>query len=138
MAATATTSKHDEVYIAWQGFASALGDVAQGAKLRGDDPIVNAHPDMFVPADTPTSEWPSVFDYAIAQTEERERERLAAAREEFELAAAANPVRLLAPLHVKATRDFTTTIDGVPATIEKGSTVLEGSDLHVQHPDYFT
>jgi hypothetical protein len=39
----------------------AGGVVKRGAEFRGSHPVVKAHPNLFVPIDTPKSEWPSEF-----------------------------------------------------------------------------
>jgi hypothetical protein len=54
----ATSTKPDLV-VCWRSLA---GNDVRGVKdkrYRADDPIVTAHPEHFVPADLPESEWPS-------------------------------------------------------------------------------
>jgi hypothetical protein len=50
----------DQVYECWQAFAAdgVPGVIASGTRLRGDDPIVKAHPWCFVTAGSPAHEWP--------------------------------------------------------------------------------
>lgn len=57
----------DEIVVAWQPFAppSMAGAIQRGTRLRGDDPIVKAHPQFFVPDGTPEREWPSHWDELV-------------------------------------------------------------------------
>jgi hypothetical protein len=51
----------DALYVATTTVATEMmpGLVRRGTKLRGSDPLVQAHREFFVPADTPQNEWPS-------------------------------------------------------------------------------
>ena len=39
-----------EIVVCSQGFATEEHSIRRGTRLRGDDPIVKAHPGFFVPA----------------------------------------------------------------------------------------
>jgi hypothetical protein len=52
------TKTKTNLVVCWRSFAG--NDVAgvKGRRYRADDPIATEHPDHFIPADTPESEWP--------------------------------------------------------------------------------
>jgi len=56
----------DVTFKSWQGFASDRPEpgtvVSAGMLLRGDHPIVRAHPEHFLPADTPPEEISRMVD----------------------------------------------------------------------------
>jgi hypothetical protein len=53
----------DEIVVAWQSFATQTDTIIAGTRLRGDHPMVREFPQHFVPADTPQSEMPTVWDF---------------------------------------------------------------------------
>lgn len=126
----------ERLYVAWQGFSSSFGDAIAGQRFRGSDPIVQAVFQNFISADVPESEWPSVFDHSIAVQEADDLAREAARAAAFAEAARNNRVKLSATV-MRATRDLTATHEGRPATISKGSTVLDTSPLAREHADAF-
>jgi hypothetical protein len=53
---TATKPKPDEIYVAVISFAGNDLNVAQGARLRGDNEIVQRFPERFLPESAPDDE----------------------------------------------------------------------------------
>jgi len=54
----------DQIVAAYTDFAAddvPGGVCKRGTELRGHDPIVLAHEPLFISADTPNSEWPSIY-----------------------------------------------------------------------------
>jgi hypothetical protein len=127
----------EKLYRAWTSFASAHGDAVRGETFRGSEPIVTAVFSNFVPADTPMKEWPSPFDHAIEAAAEKETAEREAREQAFAEAASQNKVKLAPPRLFKALRDVQCHLAGVPATIVKGSIVLDGDLLLYEHADSF-
>jgi hypothetical protein len=50
--------KDDQLVVAWASLAAEQYVICRGERLRGSDPRVQAHPDVFVDASVPESEWP--------------------------------------------------------------------------------
>jgi hypothetical protein len=130
VATTATPARIDDArtYVAWTSFMAPQGDVAKGEKRRGSDLVVQANPSMWVPADTPQTEWPSEFTAGIEMLERQQRAEQAEQRKRFEDEAATNEIKLDVHL-VKATSNIICTYAGKPTTVLKGSVVLASSEL---------
>lgn len=131
--ATPDTLDPEKLYRAWQAFSGPAGPVLKGEVRRGNDPLVTQAPTMYVDhLGVTMAEQPSEFDQVIAQTDERNAAQEAAVREE----AKRNRVTLEAqlPAVYKTTRDIVSRHAGRPATIVKGSTVLEDHPLRHEAP----
>ena len=51
--------RDDQIVVAWASLAAEQYVIRKGERLRGSDPRVVAHPDVFVEDGTPQSEWRS-------------------------------------------------------------------------------
>ena len=88
----------------------------EGEERRAGDPVVLRNPEYFVPAGTPKAEWNGLGAGVISTASAEDLQAEAAYRR----AAKANRVTLAAQRVVlRATRDLTMHVDGVPATIVK-------------------
>src|SRR5437879_5591778 len=70
----------DKVYACWNSFggASLPGTIRYGTRLRGSADAVRLHPENWVDADLPESEWPNIFaDLPAPAQDERPRSRAA-------------------------------------------------------------
>jgi hypothetical protein len=63
-----TKSTPAEVVICWRSFAGNEYAVAKGTTHRADDAVVQAHPEHFIDASLPESEWPH-DTYAVPEPE---------------------------------------------------------------------
>jgi hypothetical protein len=108
--------------------------VRAGELRRADDPAIIR--EFYVAAGTPPSQWPrETADERRRREEQDRRDRL-----EFERAAKANPVTLSVEppaVYFRAKKDIVLTLAGTPATLKKGSTVLEHHEALHQAPDAF-
>ncbi len=110
----------------------------EGEELKGSDPRVQAAPRYFVEQGTPKAEWPTEVDDAVATNEANARAVEEEKRRRFEAQAKANPVKIEAPLMVKAKRDIVGVLDGQAATVKKGSTLPVSHPFVVENLDSFS
>lgn len=126
----------DRFLIAWECFASPAGTAVRGQRFKASHPIVRSAPGNFVEDGIPEEEWPTSLDRAFAM----EKERVQAIEDErqarFEAAAKQNKVKLSVQLF-RLKRDIVARAGGLPATIERGSVVLQGNPLLAEFPDDF-
>ena len=116
--------------VAWQSFDSAEGIAVEGQEFYATDPIVVAHPDLFVALGTPRALWPSVMDRFDRESEETEK----AKHDSRVDAAKQNRVRVNVAV-AKAKRDI---IDfSNTRTVVKGSVLLVTDPLVLDFPDDF-
>lgn len=86
--------RDDEVVVAWGALAAAEYVIARGERLRGSDPRVREHPEMFVADGTPESEWPSQVDWgALPSTPEPPQTRILESASADELCVANDSLR---------------------------------------------
>jgi hypothetical protein len=57
------TPDPEKLYVAVMPFATDTRTVAQGERLRGDDPFVTANPDAFYEEGTPPEQRPNLWDF---------------------------------------------------------------------------
>jgi hypothetical protein len=67
------TPDENAIYVAWQAASADIDgvphSVVSGERRRGSDPLVQAHPWLFVPDGTPAAERPNAFSQVVARTE---------------------------------------------------------------------
>lgn len=126
----------ERVLICVEGHVGPWGALTRGERVRSDHAAVKAAPHFFVEDGIVESEWPSHWDRLAAKTEKAELAEREERQRRFEEQARKNPVKIEAAV-VKATSDFAALVDGKPALIRKGSTVVAGTVLHVDHPEHF-
>ena len=127
----------ERVYIADESFSSPHGDVTRDDRLLGSHIIVATYPAKFSPDGTLPADRGSDLAVVMAKREADDRAANEAAAVERATAAKNNPVKLKIPDVVVAQQDVIANVDGLPATIQRGSVVFADSDLALEHPDVF-
>ena len=129
---TSTAFDPGEIVVARTSFSRHDDTVLEGEERRAGDPVVLRNPEYFVPAGTPKAEWNGLGAGVISTASAEDLQAEAAYRR----AAKANRVTLVAaPVVLRATRDLTMHVDGVPATVVKDSTQLPDSPYVAAEPD---
>jgi hypothetical protein len=109
------------------------GTYVEGELVDRQNPAVLANPAMFVEIGTPRDQRPTPLDGVIERRTRIESECREAERARFEAEAKQNRVKIVPEL-VEATTDHFARLNGRPAVIRKGSTVLADDDLVAQNP----
>ncbi len=112
------------VYENGVGHASDYGTFKVGARVQGDNPAVAATFAFWHPVGTPDAEKVNAFDFVVDETERIENEHRAQEEAAFNAIAQTNRMKLEVADVVTCKRDYTTTVDGRPATVVKGSRAL--------------
>ena len=128
------------MWICSEPFAYGDSVVVRDEVVRESDPAYRANPAAFDPIGLPSAERRGPLDSYFEKKDAQERAAAEAAEEAFQAAARANKVTLRAepPQVFRATSDIATHIDGRPALLQRGSTVLSGHPLLAEHPEGFT
>lgn len=129
----------DGIYVAWQAGSADIDGityaVTTGEQRRGNDPMVQAHPWLFVPDGTPEHERPNAFGHLV---ERREAER---APVDFDVIVVHEPT----PLEAHEVRVLSRAIvaavgvgkDKKLVQLEKGQVFAAGSEIVGAIPDAF-
>ena len=129
------TTATDDVMECCYAFAGPFGSHVKGEIVRKDHPSVALNPAAWVHPSTPHAERPTGWEGLDRVRAERDAERLAEERRDFENEAKANPIKLSGPDLVRATADHFARLYGRPALVRKGSVVAADDDLVSQNPD---